>query len=353
MYLNDHDTSHVRAVRPILPGASLEDIALPSGDGNEVYRFDHTGRHLATIDTLTGATIQSFAYDGAGRLASVTDRNGLVTSVEHGAGGAPTAIVAPGGQRTSLTTNGAGWLTSVADPGGNTTALASDGGGLLTSLQTPRGHDHTYAYDALGMLTRDDDPAGGRSTLARTDLADGWEVTRTTALGRITRYRYEQLADGSIRRRVTDPAGAVTEWTSDPDGAERLEHPDGTVDSWTDGPDPRFGMTVPRWKTSDHAEPAAGPAWHATRTLTSAGQPIAPDAYAVEETVNGNHWRWAYDGPSRTMTQTSPEGRTATLTWDAKARLVAVPPRRGRHAGRADLRRARAPRPACSRARAR
>src|SRR5439155_21828458 len=55
VFVNDHDNEHIRAVRPILPGASLDDITLPSPDGNEVYRFDHAGRHLETVDALTGA----------------------------------------------------------------------------------------------------------------------------------------------------------------------------------------------------------------------------------------------------------------------------------------------------------
>ena len=57
---------------PPLPGFSATDIAIPSEDGGVLYQFDATGRHLRTVNALTGATLYQFAYDGAGRLTTVT-----------------------------------------------------------------------------------------------------------------------------------------------------------------------------------------------------------------------------------------------------------------------------------------
>ena len=38
---------------PTLPGFNNTDIAVPSTDGNELYKFNSAGRHLQTINTLT------------------------------------------------------------------------------------------------------------------------------------------------------------------------------------------------------------------------------------------------------------------------------------------------------------
>ena len=117
-------------------------------------------RHLRRLHALTGATRATFTYDGAGRLAALTDGDGNVTTIERDAQGKPTAIVAPHGQRTVLILDGNGYLASVTDPGGNATAFTYSSDGLLSTKTTPWGHLYEFAYDALGRLTRDGEPAG-------------------------------------------------------------------------------------------------------------------------------------------------------------------------------------------------
>ena len=90
--------------RPGLPGFTDADFSLPSEDGTEVYMFDRDGRHLRTVEALTGAVKWTFGYDGAGRLVTVTDGSATpnVTTIERDGSGRATAIVAPGGIRTGL-----------------------------------------------------------------------------------------------------------------------------------------------------------------------------------------------------------------------------------------------------------
>src|SRR5262249_9816614 len=87
----------IRKIAPGLPGFSGLDIAVPSEDASQLYRFDGLGKHLQTVDTLTGATLFSFGYDAVGRPISITDGDGNVTTIERNANGDPTAIVAPFG----------------------------------------------------------------------------------------------------------------------------------------------------------------------------------------------------------------------------------------------------------------
>ena len=51
---------------------------------------------------MTGVTELTFGYDKAGRLVTLTDKNGLVTSIERDKAGNPKAFVAPFAQRTRL-----------------------------------------------------------------------------------------------------------------------------------------------------------------------------------------------------------------------------------------------------------
>ncbi|MEO8135100.1 MAG: hypothetical protein ABI831_14095, partial [Betaproteobacteria bacterium] len=93
----DFGNHRIRKVRPPLPGVSVTDFLIASEDGGEIYVFDSDGRHLRTLDALTGAVRFQFAYTGAGRLTGITDGDGNVTTIERDAGNNPSAIVAPFG----------------------------------------------------------------------------------------------------------------------------------------------------------------------------------------------------------------------------------------------------------------
>ena len=102
LFLVDTFNNRIRQVGAGMPGFSGDDIALASEDGSMVYQFDRSGRHLKTVNAMTGADIYSFGYAN-NLLVSITDGDGNVTSIERDGSGKPTAIVAPFGQRTTLT----------------------------------------------------------------------------------------------------------------------------------------------------------------------------------------------------------------------------------------------------------
>ena len=172
LYVADEQNQRIRRVGPPLPGFSAGEITIVSEDGSELYRFDGQGQHLRTLHALTGATLFSFSYDSEGRLTTVTDGDGNVTSIERDGGGTLTGIVAPFGQRTQLALDANGYLASITNPAGDIHALTYHGdGGLPATFTDPRGNLSQMTYDGLGRLTRDEDSAGGFFDLARTELA--------------------------------------------------------------------------------------------------------------------------------------------------------------------------------------
>ena len=252
----DGDNERIRRLEDVLPPLPQTGLLLiPEEDGQTRYVFDLTGRHLRTEDARTGQVLLTFGYTQQGQLASVTDAFGNTTTVERDAGGAPQAIVGPFGQATDLTLHPSGYLATVADPAGDAIGLTYSAEGLLTGLTDPRSNPYTFDYTPLGRLRLDSDPATGSTGLTRTelapagDVAGGSEVVKTSALGRTTTYRTEELTTGDTRVTVTDPAGLATVSLQGRDGSRTTTTPDGTLGTASQGPDPRFGMQAPRLET--------------------------------------------------------------------------------------------------------
>lgn len=104
LYIADFGALRIRRVQPAFPGLTIGDYLLPSDDATQVYHFDPSGRHLSTLNAVTGATLFSFVYDTNGKLVTITDGDGNITTIEHDNLGNSTAIVGPFGQRTVLAT---------------------------------------------------------------------------------------------------------------------------------------------------------------------------------------------------------------------------------------------------------
>jgi RHS repeat-associated protein len=321
-----------RVVRPF-PGLQATDVVIPAASGEELYVFDRTGRHLRTLEALTGAVRLQFSYDAAGRLSSVQDANGNLTTIERDLDGNPLAIQAPGGQRTTLTAYlENGFLATIANPAEETTQFTYTSGGLLTFLTDPRSHTYAFTYDPAGRLITDNDPAGGSKTLARSSTASGYAVSVTTGLGRASDYAVQQVADGSTTRTRTDPAGLITTTAIGLDGTRTTTTPDGTVTVETPGPDPRFGFQAPfpaslTIRTPPTAQTPSGLTY--TRTETREVPPNLPDPLvltALTDTVvvNGATYTRAFDGPTRTITDTTPMGRSRVTTLDTQGRTSTV-----------------------------
>jgi RHS repeat-associated protein len=325
LYVTDGPNHRLRRIGAPLPGFAGNDIAIPSSDGGELYRFDASGRHLETLNSYTRAVLYRFGYDSAGRLTSITDGDGNVTAIERSGSGAPMAIVGPYGQRTVLTLDAAGYLATVANPAGDTHTMAYGESGLLTRFEDPRGNASLFTYDDLGRLIDDSDAATAKRSLAGTESLRVGETTFTDPLGRSTHYRKETLADGGRIRTVTDPAGLVTTTRQGADGVDQVQAADGTTVTETQSGDPRFGMQVPITARTELKTPdglTRTTTLSRNTTLAAAADPLSLVTETDTMTLNGRAYTAIYAADTRTSTTTTPEGRQASVTVDAQGRVL-------------------------------
>ena len=325
LFISDSYTNRVRKVSVPLPGFSGQDIAIPSEDGIELYHFNAVGKHLRTLDALTGVAKYTFTCDAAGLLISIADKDGNITTIERDGSGDAMAIIAPGGQRTSLDVDANGYLSSIANPASEATQLVYTTDGLLTTLTDPKGNVHRFTYDDLGRLIKDENPAGGYSSLSRTDSDNSYTVTLSSALGRTNTYLVENLSTGDTRRVDTNPDGTKTTTVIATNGTRTITSSDSMVTTITEGPDPRFGMqsplisnmkiTTPGGKVYSLSEGRAA-------TLADTTNPLTLTTLTDTVSVNGRTYTSAYDAATKTITATTPAGRQAITTLDNQGRVA-------------------------------
>ena len=316
---------------------SVGEQYVASSDASEIYVFDLAGRHLRTLDGLTTALVRTFGYDGAGRLISITDNSGNVTTVQRDGQGNPTAIVGPYGQNTGLSLDGNGYLASITNPNSESVHLQykppvggdNHTGGLLAQLTDPRQGIHAFEFNTDGFLTKDTPPDGAYQSLDRGGILDPTHVTHTTALGRTTNYSVNfNFDNASETSSVTPPDGLTTTTVTAADHSTSATAPDGMQMTTTATPDPRFGADV--LSTSSTAKTPSGLtgtlAETRTATMHSATDPLTVDTRVESLSLNGKAFTSSYNATAHTVTQATPMGRQTVLSLDSLGRVTQVQP---------------------------
>lgn len=306
----------IRRVSGAFSGFSGLGIMIAAKDGNRLYRFDDTGRHLQTVNTLTGSVVYTFDYDTNGRLSGVTDAFGNVTTIERDGAGNPTAIVAPFGQRTALASNAEGQLETLDGPENYAYRFTYYPGGLLESVTDPASYLHTFFYDDMGRLIQDEGPDGAVWELARTGTPDTYTVEIVTPEGGTKGYVLENSADGRLLLKNRFPDGTKNNVEIKVDGATQTEFSDGTqVRSNNASPDPRFGAHATYFASTTTA--AAGRSQlvvtKKTATLTDPLDLMSLETSTETVAINSRTYTSIFDTATLTTTTHTPEAReTAT-----------------------------------------
>ncbi len=327
LYITEQYRNRVRRVVSALPGFSNGEALIGAKHGNTIYRFDASGRHRATLDTLNPNTAQmSYSYDATGRLIAITDINGLTTRLERNADGRVTAIVGPYGHRTTFGYDTNGWLSQMTNPANETTAFSYTSDGLMTSMTNPRGGVSSYAYDTLGRLIRNTSPVGGVQTLSRTALPNGVSIRVTNPLSHTTEYRLENLPNGNRLRTVVAPNGTASTVLTKADGTMVMNLPDGTTTTNVVGPDPRFGMQS-AYVLTQQVQNSSGTVFRTassnrSATMSTPNNPLALQSLGDTVQANGRLTSSTFDASTRTLTSTDPSSAQTSVTFDSKMRPI-------------------------------
>lgn len=140
----------------------------------------------------------NYVYDAAGDLVSVTDPDGMETTLAYVAGSPHylKEVTDPFGRLgTRYEYDGDGRLAAVIDEAGNRVEQDWAPAAFEGSVTDRRGHTTLLAYDARGNITRREDPMGG-----------------------ITRYEYTDPTNPDLPTAITDANSHTTRLEYDPNG---------------------------------------------------------------------------------------------------------------------------------------
>lgn len=334
-FLTDPSDHHVLHVADARPPERNGEILIPSRSGDQVWVFDALGRHLRTLNSLTGETLLHFSYTATGKIHRVTDVDGNVTEIQRDSDEDPTSVIGPYGHVTTLSLDVNGYIDQIVNPAGDTWTFAYTPQGLMTSAENPRHHATTFDWYGDGRLAAETNAVNGTKTLDRWNYGPNWlrgsYGTRfTSAAGRQsihsvaesfrTKQRWHQLVTGPNQALVTRSREGL-------DGSHDLALPDGFAISSDKGPDAVWGLLSPR-ATGGAATTPSGHSQNVSSTsealLADPLDPLSLQARLETFTVNGRTASLSYDASLRHSLFESPLGRQSQATTDLAGRPTSI-----------------------------
>ena len=308
----------------------FEESLVPSSDGRALFRFDARGKHIATIDAVTGVTEVTFGYDESGLLTSITDKSDKKNPTTIARDGAEVVITAPFGQKTTLTLNEDGMAEVVTDPLFRRVELryerASEGKPrlLLDLVTDPKGGEHGFEYGELGLLEKTKDPTGYGETFERKPRGTGHDVTVTTKEGRKFVYSTATGAGDLLVRGLELPDESKFDW-QDTVETTKQNHANGTKVRTNFVADMSFGgqvmlpaevtLTLPSGRSLTAFPMQA-------KELTDIDNALSVTEWLDRYEVNERVYESLYERETRTTTSTTPTGRVSTTRLDKLGRKI-------------------------------
>lgn len=309
----------------VMPGFDARDIQVVSKDGAKIFRFNESGKHLQTLDAITGSIMYSFEYNDSGYLINIIDESGNVNHIERDTQDNPVSFISSYGQKTIFNLDANDYLSQVTNPAGESYNMIYTALGLLTQYQGPNGKLSYMTYNQDGRLISDKNPEGGTFTLARTKLSNGYISTLTSSLGRQKTYQVNVDLGGNYTRINTDSSGTTDIVNENQNGTESILKKDGTKVDITYQPDDRFGMAAKYEKDIVTTTPG-NLVRKFSRTnssiLTNPRNALSLSKLTSLENINGRISTNEYLASSKTWTNTSATNRVYTVQIDTKGRPV-------------------------------
>ncbi len=220
-----------------------------------------------------------YNFDSSGKLTSIADRNGNVTTLTY-TGSDLTGITDSTGRTVGIGVSG-GKIISVKDFLGKTSTITYSPAGLIASIADPLGNTWNFQYDSSNRMVQKTDPSN--NVVTYTYDATSGRLTSSTDPNNITK---------SIAYDTTNAISTVTE-------------KDGGV--WVHKYDPIFNVPL---QTTDPYGNNTTYAYDSNNNLLSITYP------------DGTSKSFTYDANRNVTSQTDPGGRTTTLTYNSQNRLT-------------------------------
>ncbi|MCP1727353.1 RHS repeat-associated protein [Natronospira proteinivora] len=320
-------TSHPRALwrlRSNVPSADEGVLMVPDPDGREIYEFDTRGRHLSTLDGLTGEQTTAFEYDDDGRLIRVnrhraddividwlTDTDGVIRvgSVAH-----------------PFQLDEEGHITRLENTAEGDWDFSYSPGGLILAADRNDQLHYSRSYDSEGLLLETSDAREGGWSLENPIASDDrLQVSLVSAEDRRTVASAESRGGDKELRRILPWGGESLEVVRE-DRSRTRHHPDGTVVETTMDMDQRLGSGVERISRFSLTLPS-GLEYQTEVERESIGP--GEDWFDYDELrdryqVNGRLFESSFYPEQRRHEHRTPAGRETVVTSDASGRPVAT-----------------------------
>ena len=332
--------------------------------------------------TLTLPEQTKYAFSGAGKLESVTDRNGNKTTLAYTEAGKLKTITDPVSRKITLTYNEAGLVESAKDPMGHTVKytyegqnLASvtepgeaeprwqfeyDGSHRITKVTNGLGGETTNEYDGSNRVISQTNPVENTLTFEYapfhttiTNTATGsvtderftsnnepYSVTRGIGTASATTEAFSYNVAGQLRNR-TDGNGHETTYSYDSNGNRKSDKDAaGDETKWTyNETHDVISMTTPREETTTikrdgngNPETISRPAPGATTQTSSYEFGSHGELKSVTDPLERT-WSYEYDSYGDPKAEIDPEGDKRTWTYNEDSQLTSTVSPRGNEEG--------------------
>ena len=193
-------------------GGQLVSVSDPAGRGSLAFAYSTPGSQLITItDWLSPARTVQFGYDSNGRLQTITDRNGKVTTYAYDGTSSRLATITDANSHVAVTNtyDSQGRVQTQKDALGLSTGQATTFG----YVTNPDGTETTTVTYPTTSLEPTFNP-----TVAETYDTEGRIITRVTKPSSTETYTESYTYDSNFNRTsVTDARGNTTSFCFDVD----------------------------------------------------------------------------------------------------------------------------------------
>jgi RHS repeat-associated protein len=248
--------------------------------------------------TLPDQTKEKFS--GAGRLESVTDRDGNATTLTYNGSGKLETITDPTGRSITLAYNAEGLVEKATDPMGHVVKYAYESKNLKSvTLPGESAANWQFKYDSSHRMTSMTDGRGGKTTNEYDSSSR--VISQTDPAGRTLTWKYE-----AFHTTITNKAtGAVTEeWFNSDNQPYSVTRGYGTASASTETfTYTAAGLLASRTDGDGHT--------------TIYGYDAGGDKTS-ERNAEGDETRWTYNEAHQVLTETQPNGEKTTITRNAE-----------------------------------